>query len=748
MSLEFIFAAQIVGLAPGNITLDAQSVLANPTGAAAVAQSLTVATNSFVGRAAANVDDLAVADNSFVGRGGTDLGGVAVAVQSLVMRGAGSLAGQAIGTNEIVGRAGGNLGALPVGAQSVLMRAAADIVAQAVGVNELVGRQGGDLGVVSVALNTLVGRLGGVTNLDDIPVPVQSLPLRGSGDLTIQAIGTNEILGRSGADLGGIGVPPQTFPFRGSADFGMQLVNTNEIVGRAGGDLGAIAMAAQSLMARAAANISPIVATDGSLIGKNAAGDLGNISLSVAAQNQVRVLQGINGVSSGVSLASTIAGNPANILYATSGGLTTLDVSGSTQSLITSEGLVNGVPTLRPIAANAIPVGSAAGTSITSLTIGAQALLMRAAADVVAQTINTNELVGRAAGSLGGIPVTVQSIPLRGAADLVMQAIATDEIVGRAGGNLGPIAMGAQSILMRRAANIVAQTINANEVVMRSGVAQDVTGYAVAINSIVGRQGGDLGSFPVGVNELVGRSGANLTTIAIVANNLVGRLAGDLVSIGYPASGLIVSNDVNALSGLGLATNEIVARIAGTTPVGLAVAAQSLPLRGAADLVAQAVVDGQVIGRLAGGNLGPVSTVSASTVNTVVARDAAGRSKFVSAAAAGDAAIYEQVQHEIADPGTGVAIPVTSSGTVPIVTGAAPETNTLAAPTFLGQELVLCMDVDGGGNRAVTAASAINIAGNTIMTFGEARDTIVLKAIRLAGVLAWEVVANNGVALT
>ncbi len=102
----------------------------------------------------------------------------------------------------------------------------------------------------------------------------------------------------------------------------------------------------------------------------------------------------------------------------------------------------------------------------------------------------------------------------------------------------------------------------------------------------------------------------------------------------------------------------------------------------------------------------------------------------------------------VADPGDAAAIPVTRSATIAITTGAGAETNTLAIPTFLGQELVLTMDVDGGGNRAITAASAINVAGNTIMTFGEARDTIVLKAIQLAGVRAWEVIANNGVALT
>ena len=102
----------------------------------------------------------------------------------------------------------------------------------------------------------------------------------------------------------------------------------------------------------------------------------------------------------------------------------------------------------------------------------------------------------------------------------------------------------------------------------------------------------------------------------------------------------------------------------------------------------------------------------------------------------------------VADPGTGQAIPVTRSATIAITTGGGGETNTLAIPTFLGQRLILTMNVDGGGDRVITAASAINVAGNTIMTFGEARDTIELIAIQLAGVLAWQVNANSNVALS
>lgn len=103
-----------------------------------------------------------------------------------------------------------------------------------------------------------------------------------------------------------------------------------------------------------------------------------------------------------------------------------------------------------------------------------------------------------------------------------------------------------------------------------------------------------------------------------------------------------------------------------------------------------------------------------------------------------------QAPAAITDPGTGAAIPVTGSGTVAITTGGSSETNTVAIPTFLGQRLVLTLDVDGGGDRVITFASAINVAGNTIATFGTARQTLVVEAIQIAGALAWEVTANNG----
>lgn len=103
---------------------------------------------------------------------------------------------------------------------------------------------------------------------------------------------------------------------------------------------------------------------------------------------------------------------------------------------------------------------------------------------------------------------------------------------------------------------------------------------------------------------------------------------------------------------------------------------------------------------------------------------------------------------EVADPGTGAAIPVTKSATVMFTVGAGVETNTLAIPTFVGQTLRLTVGSIAGGSRAVTAASAINVAGNTVMTFNAARDNCELRAVKVGGVLAWEIGFNASVTLS
>ena len=106
------------------------------------------------------------------------------------------------------------------------------------------------------------------------------------------------------------------------------------------------------------------------------------------------------------------------------------------------------------------------------------------------------------------------------------------------------------------------------------------------------------------------------------------------------------------------------------------------------------------------------------------------------------------IANVIPDPGTGVAIPVTGSGSVALTIGAGAETNTLAIPTFQGQRMLIYAESVAGGTRAITASQTINAGGDTVMTFNTARDTIELVAEDIGGALRWQVLTNISVVLT
>ena len=103
---------------------------------------------------------------------------------------------------------------------------------------------------------------------------------------------------------------------------------------------------------------------------------------------------------------------------------------------------------------------------------------------------------------------------------------------------------------------------------------------------------------------------------------------------------------------------------------------------------------------------------------------------------------------EIADPGHAGAIPVDQgSGVCPITTAAA-ETRTLAIPKFIGQRLGLICKTYAVGDAVITVASAINQTGNNTITLNTAGDYVELVGVKIASVLAWRVVVNDGATLS
>ena len=98
----------------------------------------------------------------------------------------------------------------------------------------------------------------------------------------------------------------------------------------------------------------------------------------------------------------------------------------------------------------------------------------------------------------------------------------------------------------------------------------------------------------------------------------------------------------------------------------------------------------------------------------------------------------------ITDPGNAGAIPVTNSGTC-LLESAGAETRTMAIPPALGldREITLQCSVYVG-DIVVTVASAIDTTTNTIMTFGNVGDFVILRATDTGGTLEWRVVNHGG----
>lgn len=103
---------------------------------------------------------------------------------------------------------------------------------------------------------------------------------------------------------------------------------------------------------------------------------------------------------------------------------------------------------------------------------------------------------------------------------------------------------------------------------------------------------------------------------------------------------------------------------------------------------------------------------------------------------------------EAVDPGDAGVILVEYPSIVQFTIGAGAETNTCAIPSFIGQILILSVNTIGVGTRAVTFASAINKAGNTIATFAAVGDILILMGVRVVNTLCWRVVQNDGPTLS
>jgi len=154
-----------------------------------------------------------------------------------------------------------------------------------------------------------------------------------------------------------------------------------------------------------------------------------------------------------------------------------------------------------------------------------------------------------------------------------------------------------------------------------------------------------------------------------------------------------------------------------------------------------------------GGTVGTGCATTTSSGNTFIgfAQAAAGATdETVRVLWSGPLALTNTVHNaltaDLTDPGNAGAIPVTDSGHCDLVTTAA-QTRTLAAPTYLGQLLLVSLKTDGG-NCVITCATTVNQTGNNTITLDDAGDAILLVAKANSTNIRWSVASNDGCTLS
>lgn len=105
--------------------------------------------------------------------------------------------------------------------------------------------------------------------------------------------------------------------------------------------------------------------------------------------------------------------------------------------------------------------------------------------------------------------------------------------------------------------------------------------------------------------------------------------------------------------------------------------------------------------------------------------------------------IIGDANHVLPDPGAGKTISALQDLLICELVTVAAEARTLANPTKAGIRLMLRMKTDGG-DCTVTASNGLNVAGNTVATFGDVGDLLELISVSHTTGYRWEVLINFG----
>jgi len=226
----------------------------------------------------------------------------------------------------------------------------------------------------------------------------------------------------------------------------------------------------------------------------------------------------------------------------------------------------------------------------------------------------------------------------------------------------------------------------------------------------------------------------------------------DGTTIDYTPSSAIAAGDVQVLGtnvALGYSPRATAASSLGALDLGGVYDVQKANEQIAAWSLVYWDADGNPYGREAGS--GCATTTSTGNTCIGIALEAAGATAQTVRVLALPVSVVTNTVHNalsasIADPGNGGAIPVTDTGECQIVTTGA-ETRTLAAPTYVGQMLLISFKTKGG-NCVITCATGVNQSGNTTITLDTAGDAVLLVAKQNGSNIRWSVVMNDGASLS
>ena len=156
------------------------------------------------------------------------------------------------------------------------------------------------------------------------------------------------------------------------------------------------------------------------------------------------------------------------------------------------------------------------------------------------------------------------------------------------------------------------------------------------------------------------------------------------------------------------------------------------------------VVSGNTLEVTKGRGLRETGTADFNLFSNNRITDFAGASAFVGASSR----IENNMPTTVTSSSNASALPVEMSTMISLTTSSGNETRTLAAPSFLGQELTLYLKTNGGTDCTVTCSTTIAEDGSNTILFNATGESLFLRAVEEGSNLRWRCAVADGATVT